>query len=51
MKPFNSLIYMSSLTEIISSAAVIAMRSQLKDYVPTVVGAKQDGEAQQWLGK
>lgn len=27
------------------------MQSQLKDYVlPTVVGAKQDGEAQQWTG-
>lgn len=45
MKPFNSLIYMSSLTEIISSAAVIVMRSQLKDYVSTVVRAKQDVEA------
>lgn len=51
MKPFNNLIYMSSLTEIISSAVVIALQSQLKDYVPTGVGAKHNGEAEQCFCK
>lgn len=53
LKLFNRLIYMSvtdsSLTEIISSAVVIAMQSQLKDYVSTGVGAKHNREAQQCL--
>lgn len=47
MTPLINLIYMSSLTEIISSAVVIALQSQLKDYVLTGAGAKHNGEALQ----
>lgn len=32
LKASNNLIYMSSLTEVISSAVVIATQSQLRDY-------------------
>lgn len=55
VKPFNSLIYMSvagsGLTEIISSAVVIAMQSQLKDYAPTGDEATHNREAQQCFCK